>query len=302
MLLSSCGSTKLSEPSFSEYSNKVEYTSYFSELTKAQLTSPLITGTSEITSFSATQKISEGNSYELNLDNKIKSNGLKQTERSIQYDSQNNLMEIKNDNSREDYSLKGKDTYDSKSSLKSDVFYQSNNDNHSYIIDLISNVYSDEGEDENYSTELKLYAKTSSMSLINNDYVVASYPLLNEEERAKYSFYNDNNVFTYTYIEDEQEDVCDSAEKTKIIATKKTSTVIKSQISITSTLIKYLYSEVISSTTEFIKEGIYQYSSVVNKVKAGDKATEKEEDYTETVIEFKDVTLSRKDLSQFSLN
>ncbi len=307
-LLASCGvsTSKAKKPSFNNYSNKVDYATYVSEFTKAYAETPLMETEEKksLTSLKLTTVKSVVNKKDFNLSTAYNEDIEKRVGTEVKYDATNDLMEVQTNtgiSSKQNYLSY---TVENEASNKSNNVIQVDEiDSVKKVVsyDLIGKTYTVTGDaDEAYKDELNASMKSKINSNIALDkLLVPTYESESEEEKAKYSFYQDKKIFTLVYETSVENTIYNIKDSTTEIGVEKIKTVKKMQINLTSNNLKYLSSDVSDREYTFTASGVFQDSFDID-VKSGDNGTTKVASYFELKLEFTDVKINRQEIGKYT--
>lgn len=303
-LLASCGSgLKVEEPSFDAYANKVEHAAYFEAL-HAAMDESVFVKADKIGSLEA--KVTHGEKTDYKYDGVENAPTLYMAEleaREIKYDSVNLMLQSNMEESAESETsgFGSSDVASGKTVEK----YQAQKDTvkeveSSVSYDLEAGTYSVIAPVVDWASELDTMVKGQIVSQINlPELSVSNYDALSDEEKAKFSFYQDDKVFTVVYETSSEHKMYDATSEEKEIGKFVEKQVKKLQINLSSSNMRYVTSDVSTMTGEVTADGkLYSAFGVLN-VKVGNKIEAKQEEYLESKVEFKDVSIEKLDITKF---
>lgn len=305
-LLASCGSgLKVEEPSFDAYANKVEHAAYVEAL-QAAMNESVFVKTDKIGSLEA--KVTHGKKTDYKYDGvenapKIYMASLEAGD--LKYDSVNLILQSSMEASSES-EMDGFGSSDVTNSKTVDK-YQAQKDTvkeveSSVSYDLEAGTYSVMAPVTDWASELDTMVKGQIVSQINLlELSVSNYDTMTDEEKAKFSFYQDDKVFTVVYETSSEYKFYDAGSESeeKEIGKFVEKEVKKLQINLSSSNMRYVTSDVSTMSGEVTADGkLFSEVGVLN-VKAGNKIEAKQEEYKETTVEFKDVSIEKLDITKF---
>lgn len=304
-LLASCGSgLKVEEPSFDAYANKVEHAAYFEAL-QAAMNESVFVKADKIGSLEA--KVTHGKKTDYKYDGvenapKIYMAGLETGD--LKYDSVNLILQSNMEASSESEmaGFGSSDVTNSKTVMKNQAQKDTVKEVESSVsYDLEAGTYSVGSPVVDWASELDTMVKGTIVSQINLiELSVSNYDTMSDEEKAKYSFYQDDKVFTVVYETSSEYKFYDAgSEEEKEIGKFAEKQVKKLQINLSSSNMRYVTSDVSTMSGEVTADGkLFSEVGVLN-VKAGNKIEAKQEEYKETTVEFKDVSIEKLDITKF---
>lgn len=303
-LLASCGSgLKVEEPSFDAYANKVEHAAYLEAL-QAAMNESVFVKADKIGSLEA--KITHGNKTDYKYDGvenapKLYMASLQAGE--VKYDSVNLILQT-NMEASEESEIAGfgsSNVVNAKTVQKRQVQKDTVKEVESKVsYDLEAGTYAVGAPVVDWASELDTTVKGTIVSQINlSKLAVLDFDEKSDEEKAKYSFYQDDKVFTVVYEASAENKLYDAASEEKEIGKFVEKEVEKLQINLSSSNMRYVTSKVSTTTGEITAEGKLYSELGVLKVKAGNKIEAKLEVYEESKVEFKDVAIEKLDIAKF---
>lgn len=303
-LLASCGSgLKVEEPSFDAYANKVEHAAYFEKL-QAAMNESVFVKADKIGSLEA--KVTHGKKTDYKYDGvenapKIYMAGLETGD--LKYDSVNLILQSNMEASSESEmdGFGSSDVTNSKTVMKNQAQKDTVKEVESSVAyDLVAGTYSVMAPVTDWASELDTMVKGQIVSQINLlELSVSNYDTMSDEEKAKFSFYQDDKVFTVVYEASSEYKFYDAGSEEKEIGKFVEKEVKKLQINLSSNNMRYVTSDVSTMSGEVTADGkLFSEVGVLN-VKAGNKIEAKQEEYKETKVEFKDVSIEKLDITKF---
>lgn len=204
-LLASCSGEKVNEPKFENYSNKVEFASYKEALTNAINSVNVLKVDASLNSSEVSMLNTYKHSAKANFQCNIDINEFGKEEEKYEYDANNHLAKELTI-FEEETSVKLGDDYDSykHSNTEFESHYQNETveevnsiarlDAKSQTYNVISPVTAD------YAKEFGALALLAVRGMLNfEDIMCSDYETLSDEEKARFSFYQDEKVFTVVY-------------------------------------------------------------------------------------------------------
>ncbi len=303
-LLASCGSgLKVEEPSFDAYANKVEHAAYVEAL-QAAMNESVFVKADKIGSLEAKVTLGRKIDYKYDgVENAPKIYMASLEDDVLKYDSVNLILQSSREASSES-EIAGFGSSNVTNSKTVDK-YQAQKDTvkeveSSVAYNLEAGTYYVQAPTVDWASELDTMVKGQIVSQIDLlELSVSNYDTMSDEEKAKYSFYQDDKVFTVVYETSSENKMHDAGSEEKEIGKFVEKEVKKLQINLSSSNMRYVTSNVSTNSGEITADGkLYSEVGVLN-VKAGNKIEAKQEEYKETKVEFKDVSIEKLDITKF---
>lgn len=306
-LLASCSGEKVNEPKFESYSNKVEYASYKEALYNAINSVNIFKADASLNS----SEVSMLNAYEQSAKANFQCNvdiyNFEKDEEKYEYDANNHLAKELTI-LEEEASVKLGDDYESNNRAYTELESHYQNETveevnsivrleaKSKTYDVISPVATD------YAKEFEALATLAVRGMLSfEDLLCSDYETLPDEEKARFSFYQDEKVFTVVYENKTEDKMFDTSDPTKEIGVEKIDAIVKMQGRLEETKVELRYYSESSHIREYSVSGSVNIMGDDFAYKAGETYEVHQKAASEVKFEEKDVSLSKEDISTYVL-